>query len=572
MSDEYLRTTHTAWIAKSFCLSGALQKADQLCKIIKRKASQGLLGSLVFLLISLPVPVSAANIDLPETRLASAGAGPPLHQQFLENGASVVRTIGSTYCVVSRRIDIAASEYRDADGAAVSFDQIIRSPATSIQVMDTPDGNFNLRVQMKYSPDPDAGVFLTIGTAKLDVAEFLEPSADSLRFKEELAGRLVAALRDGVRVQLLAQSRATGRLIKDTLEAPDLAALDACRIDIATRPETPLPPLARQISLDFDVSNDPSSRATLEDYRACGMTPTDEPLHLGKIRQTSGFFTHTSKVFVSFDENGRLDRVYVPGLLDAGFSGKSIGDASVSKSADQNIPNAQNAVTGCIGASDMALCDVSATEGTKYRLQACGALPTVDNLADLEGYLPPEVSVPELDTAIPLVTAFAIASPSDGGMPLTEAMPFSELLPLGRSASSSAELNESEPSRDGFGDLQGSGSQLIGSTDKTGATPVIFEIGQLAPGDTQLSDNYEFTAEIFSGDLYNGLLSNNESDFVTIDSLLFTDVTSVTLSTSQAQNLQIDDIGASVVPLPGAAGLLLLGIGCLFATRRRHSY
>jgi hypothetical protein len=50
-----------------------------------------------------------------------------------------------------------------------------------------------------------------------------------------------------------------------------------------------------------------------------------------------GFYTHTDKVFVSFDDMGRLDRVYVAGLVDAAFAGGASGEAQVSQAADGNL-------------------------------------------------------------------------------------------------------------------------------------------------------------------------------------------------------------------------------------------
>ena len=66
----------------------------------------------------------------------------------------------------------------------------------------------------------------------------------------------------------LATSRATGRQVSDALAAPDMAALTACQTELAALPEAPLPPLANQVSLDFDASPTVESRATPEDYRA----------------------------------------------------------------------------------------------------------------------------------------------------------------------------------------------------------------------------------------------------------------------------------------------------------------
>ena len=330
----------------------------------------------------LALPLAAATVELPATDQAPAGRGAPLQQRFLDSGASVITTTERRYCMVSRRIDIAASDYRSADGAVVPFDQVIRSPAASTQGMAGPEGLMGFRVQMKYSPAPGAGIILTIGDLAEDVAGLLEPSTDSLRIDGDLAARLAVAFRDGTPVRLVATSRATGRQVGDVLAAPDMAALTACQAELAALPEALLPPLANQVSLDFDASPSVESRATPEDYRACGMTPTDAPLHLGRIRATTGFFSHTDKVFVSFDSKGRLDRVYVPGLVDAGFAGGSSGEAQVSQAADGNLPDAENAVTGCIGGAAQHLCHIPQIGGSGHRLQVCDPLPDESGLGD----------------------------------------------------------------------------------------------------------------------------------------------------------------------------------------------
>lgn len=129
-------------------------------------------------------------------------------------------------------------------------------------------------------------------------------------------------------------------------------------------------------------------------------------------------------------------------------------------------------------------------------------------------------------------------------------------------------------------DLQGTGgqdpiNQLIVSSEKSGLTPLIFQIGQLAPTGTQLYNNYSYAPPSgpLTGDIYNGPIGNNVSYFVTIDLPAFQDVASVTWSTFQAQNLRIDDISATVaaVPVPASALLLLGGIGGFAALRRRKT-
>jgi hypothetical protein len=320
-------------------------------------------------------PLSAATVDLPVAEQAPAGRGAPLQQRFLDSGASIVTTAERRYCMVSRRIDIVTSDYRSVDGSVVSFDQVIRSPASSTQAMAGPEGLMGFRVQLKYSPDPKQGITLAIGGVTEDVAGLLEPSTDSLRIQGELAERLATAFREGTPVKVVAISRGTGRTVNDVLAAPDMAGLVACQTELAAMPETPLPPLANQVSIDFDASPSVETLAKPEDYRACGMKTPDTPLYLGRIRSTTGFYTHTDKVFVSFDDRGRLDRVYVPGLVDAAFAGGSSGEAQVSQAADGNLPDAENKVTGCIGGAAQRLCHIPQIGGPGHRLQVCDPLP-----------------------------------------------------------------------------------------------------------------------------------------------------------------------------------------------------
>jgi hypothetical protein len=320
-------------------------------------------------------PLAATTVDLPVAEQAPSGRGAPLHQLFLDSGASIITTTERRYCMVSRRIDIATSEYRSADGTLVPFDQVIRSPASVTQGMAAPEGLMGFRVQLKYSPDPKQAITLVIGDTAQDVAPLLEPSTDSLRFVGDLAERLAVAFRNGTPVSVMAISRGTKRTVTDVLDAPDMAALSACQTELAALPDTPLPPLANQVSLDFEASPSVETLAKPEDYRACGMKTPDAPLYLGRIRSTTGFYTHTDKVFVSFDDMGRLDRVYVSGLVDAAFAGGASGEAQVSQAADGNLPDAENKVTGCIGGAAQTLCHIPQIGGPGHRLQVCDPLP-----------------------------------------------------------------------------------------------------------------------------------------------------------------------------------------------------
>lgn len=124
-----------------------------------------------------------------------------------------------------------------------------------------------------------------------------------------------------------------------------------------------------------------------------------------------------------------------------------------------------------------------------------------------------------------------------------------------------------------FFDLQGTGgsqatNELVVSSSKTDATTeLVFRINASAPSGTQLYTNYTGT----SGDIYNGNIGNNDPYYATVMSPLFQDVEFVTWRTVSTTNARIDDISASIppIPLPAAGWMLLVGIGGLAAMRRR---
>lgn len=169
---------------------------------------------------------------------------------------------------------------------------------------------------------------------------------------------------------------------------PDLAALADCvgDLDPAARPG----PLADQVGLSFEATPDAASIATPETMRACWTAPTDRPLHVGRLLATTGFFAQVPTVFVAFDDAGRVERAYIPGILDADLGGEASGPVMMSQAADGNVPDAANAVTGCIGAYEVTECLGEDGRG-HYHMSSCaaplsiGTVPATGPLAFLGG-------------------------------------------------------------------------------------------------------------------------------------------------------------------------------------------
>ena len=367
-----------------------------------------------------PLALSAATTEPPDEALV--GRGEAVEQRFLDDGVSMLTTPQGQSCVASARLDIAASSYLRPDGAPVPFDQIVRSPAASIQAVLGPEraaavapataasGSSadpgaeapGFRVQLKFSPRPGAPIILRIGARALDVAQDLEGSTDSLWIEGDLARELAAAFRAGGTVRLESISRDTGHRVLDVIPAPDLAALDDCA---ATLDPLAAPgPMADRVSLRFEALDEAATVATADRLRTCGMAPTDQPLHMGRLLSTTGFFAQTRDVLVAFDDEGRVERAYVPGILDA-----DLGDApaspgalgavpvalQLSQAADANAPDAPNDVTGCIGAYVLPACYSRDAEGM-HNIMVCPALDggIPEGPGTPVAWLPPDGSTP----------------------------------------------------------------------------------------------------------------------------------------------------------------------------------
>jgi hypothetical protein len=316
--------------------------------------------------------------------------GKPIAQRFVGRNLAIVATNEEKVCVASRRIRIEVSSYLTLGDEIVPFDRIVRSPATSIQAIADAGGIRGFRVQMKYSPAPSRGIFLVIGDTRSEITSTLEPSNDSLWINGAVAARLASAFAAGETPMIQAISRDTDHEVTDFIDSPDLPDLLDCARRLAEDSETAGP--SNMIRLVFRGDAQSMPLATLPELQACRMTDPPGRLHVARIASTQGFYAQSDKVFVSFDDAGRIEQLYVPGIFDGDFrSGRT--SVRVSKASDANLPTEANRVSGCIGMREMPLCPYRLEEGS-FLVAAC-----------IEDSFEPTLGIPpdgwEISTLIP---------------------------------------------------------------------------------------------------------------------------------------------------------------------------
>lgn len=294
---------------------------------------------------------ATAHGDLGATR------GPPIRQDFLDDGASVLTTPSGRLCMAGATVDIARSSYRDAaTGALIPFAAVTRSRGTSGQLLAAhPDGAPALRMQFKYPLAPDAPVTLRLDGDAIDLSALVEPSGDSLVIRDpDLLGRARDWMQAGGAIGFAAASRDTGRRVEDRLPAPDFAAFDAC----LARPAAALPaePPSRAVALRFEAAPTPDSIATPDEALVCEGGDPARVLHRGRLIWTTGFFSHTAQLFVAFDAGGAAREIHIPGVFDARRRADGGFDARLSISSDSNDPGRPSLVKGCLGAAQVTLC------------------------------------------------------------------------------------------------------------------------------------------------------------------------------------------------------------------------
>lgn len=390
--------------------------------------------------------------------------GAAIAQNFLDShgdNISLLATGNGASCVASQTLPIASSAYVKADGTPVDFKDVIRSPATSIQAIARPEGEIEFRIQLKYSPDPAQPISLDVAGQTLDLAASLEPSSDSLWLSGSDATMLADALQRGEIPHLSATSRDSGHLVVDQITAPDMIGMEACRITLdallsaqklseaglagltaplGTTPlsgipqddsaptlagmatddpenavvlvsvdaapvEPTLPEPVAGLRLEFVARPDPATRIAPSALEKCRMSNIPENVYLGRLTSVTGFFSQTQDVYVAFDEDGMVQRAYIPGIFDSELRPEG-GSARVSLAADTNLPDQTNMVKGCLGDALMeAPVCVSSEEGSdRYVIAECGVLGTSESREDVLSSLD-GLALPGLTGANPLMSA-----------------------------------------------------------------------------------------------------------------------------------------------------------------------
>lgn len=377
-----------------------------------------------------PVSANASTVTVFDPGVRRGG---PIAQSFLENQAdnvSLVRTQNGISCVASRVLPIADASYSTSDGTPVSFDDVTRSPASSIQAVAHRGKPIAFRIQLKYSPDPSRPVKMQIGGQTLDLAGALEPSGDSVLLTGDAAELLADELRLGSSPILHATSDATGRQIADRIMAPDMAGLDSCLVmledlpadvdlpdveisnhDVAdtdlldmewrdaddrmaetpngtvpggvstiaeneTGPYRPVAPIpVTGLRLEFTARPDPELRVDPSALKHCRMRDIPDDVFLGRLKAVTGFFSQTQDIYVAFDDRGELQRAYIPGIFDSDLT-MGTNTARISLAADSNLPDEPNTVRGCLGDAPLEapVCTISKSGDDDYTVAECGVL------------------------------------------------------------------------------------------------------------------------------------------------------------------------------------------------------
>ncbi len=345
-------------------------------------------------------------------------AGDAIEQRFIGGEASMVRTPRGSACLLSATLDIAASDYFDPSARRrVPFEEIQRSVATSLQAIIEADGAARMRVQFKYSLAPDHRAMLHLPDRSISLDRWREPAGDSVLIDEpEVVRAIRDAMRSGAPVRMAARSRDTGRIVVDRLPPTDFAPLDFCRSLLPALSHDEAPDLTNALSVEFVAERDEAFEITPQDARICARTEDGATLYRGALQRTTGFFSQTSKVFVSFDEAGAVASVYIPGIFEARAADGGFA-ADLSIAANSNDPLGPAETSGCLGAAPVEICaypSEDAAPGVTHFGPCFGALAMGDLLDD-PTLLTGDVAEPGAGALARAAIAFAPARSVAGG-------------------------------------------------------------------------------------------------------------------------------------------------------------
>ncbi len=353
--------------------------------------------------------------------------GRPLVQTHLGDRLSQVDDGERRACVATAGIDISASRYLEPDGAETPFEAVRRSRAAHVSVTHdtvTPVA----RISLKYTVDPAAPVSALLDGREIDMSDRLDPSGDVISIADPTIVRLML---EGRPMALTARSQDTGRTVIDAIPPIDASGLDDCVASLAgaaSGMNDGAPP-ATINTADSDIEPEASMMIGLrlldpgigaptlhaEHAAVCGLEDETRPIQEARLLETRGFFSQIGRALVIRDEGGSIVRVYVQGIFDAQRSSEDEWRVTVSKAADAIDPFGPARVSGCIGASTMALCGMSADGGALELGECFGELLAGDPFGDDPALVP--VASPKAFASPRIVASPTVFSPLLGAAP-----------------------------------------------------------------------------------------------------------------------------------------------------------
>jgi hypothetical protein len=357
--------------------------------------------ALTTIMVSLSSYAPAATIEAQASLMA-----PPIKQSFIGVGASVVSDGQQASCKVFSGIDVRASHYASPAGDRVPFSEVKRSPAAGLwinesQPPDATSSREDWRIVLKYPVDM---IKVRFGTTEIGANTFLDPAGDSVTLGPALIKAIRASWQRGETVYLVGTSRDTRRRIVDMLVPPSREDLETCAIyagaygelayslnqilfqttprddDRSNMDGKPLVAIdiaevdeLQQTPQFFAAGTDLVERGPIrvswadripgeinkERLMGCAMTDlgTSE-IERYRLTEVTGFVSHSSETWITRDEQGNIQQVYIPGVFEAIRDPQTdTWIASVSISAFANDPFERPVYKGCLGSLRLEVID-----------------------------------------------------------------------------------------------------------------------------------------------------------------------------------------------------------------------